>query len=190
MTTPGSATLTPAAAPAATATWNIDASHSHVEFAIRHLMISTVKGRFADVKGAVVLNDADLTQSTVDVTIGVASIDTRVGQRDDHLRSADFFEVERFPQITFTSTRVEADGDELRVVGNLTIRDVTKEVTLAVTSEGRGRDPWGGERAGFSATTKIAREDFGLTYNQALETGGVLLGNDIKIAIEVELVKA
>jgi len=184
MTKTTAATLAPAA------TWNIDASHSHVEFAIRHLMISTVKGRFGDVKGSVALDDEDPTRSSVSLTIGVASIDTRVGQRDDHLRSPDFFDVERFPTITFVSRRIERHGDDLRVTGDLTIRDVTREVVLAVTPEGRTRDPWGGERAGFSATTKIAREDFGLTYNQALETGGVLLGSDVKIAIEVELLKA
>ena len=172
------------------ATWHIDPTHSHVEFAIRHLMISTVKGRFADVKGAVVLNEADPTQSSVDVSIGVASIDTRVGQRDDHLRSADFFDAERFPVITFRSRRVEQDGDDLTVTGDLTIRDVTREVTLAATSEGRGADPWGGVRAGFSATTRIKREDFGLTWNQALEAGGVVVGSDVKISIEVELIRA
>jgi polyisoprenoid-binding protein YceI len=171
-------------------TWTIDAAHSHVEFGIRHLMISTVKGRFADVQGTVVLNEEDPSQSQIDVTIGVASIDTGVGQRDDHLRSNDFFEVERFPHITFASRRVEAQGDGFRVVGDLTLRGVTREVALAVTPEGRGRDPWGGERAGFSATAKIAREDFGLTYNQVLEAGGFALGNDVKIAIDVELVKA
>jgi polyisoprenoid-binding protein YceI len=178
----------PVATPAGT--WNIDPAHSNVEFAVRHLMISTVKGRFADVKGAIVLDDADVTRSTVDVTIGVASIDTRVGQRDDHLRSGDFFDVERFPAITFRSRRVEQNGDDLKVTGDLTIRDVTREVTLSVTPEGRGTDPWGGVRAGFSATTKITREDFGLTYNQALETGGVLVGSDVKIGIEAELVRA
>jgi polyisoprenoid-binding protein YceI len=177
-------------APAAAATWNIDPTHSNVEFAIRHLMISTVKGRFADVKGAVVLDDADVTRSTVNVTIGVASIDTRVGQRDDHLRSGDFFDAERFPTITFNSRTVKQDGEDLKVTGDLTIRDVTREVTLDVTSEGRGSDPWGGLRAGFSATTKISREDFGLTWNQVLETGGVAVGKEVKIAIEAELVKA
>jgi polyisoprenoid-binding protein YceI len=184
-----STTATVAAATAAAA-WNIDPAHSNVEFAIRHLMISTVKGRFADVKGALVLDDADVTRSTVDVTIGVASIDTRVGQRDDHLRSGDFFDAERFPAITFKSRRVQQDGDGLKVTGDLTIRDVTREVTLDVTPEGRGSDPWGGVRAGFSATTKISREDFGLTWNQVLETGGVAVGKDVKISIEAELVKA
>jgi polyisoprenoid-binding protein YceI len=178
------------AATTGAAAWNIDPAHSNVEFAIRHLMISTVKGRFADVKGALVLDDADVTRSTVDVTIGVASIDTRVGQRDDHLRSGDFFDAERFPAITFKSRRVQQDGDGLKVTGDLTIRDVTREVTLDVTPEGRGSDPWGGVRAGFSATTKISREDFGLTWNQVLETGGVAVGKDVKISIEAELVKA
>jgi polyisoprenoid-binding protein YceI len=184
MTTPATATAAPAT------TWTIDPAHSHIEFAIRHLMISTVKGRFGDVQGTVLLDDGDLSRSRVEVTIPVASIDTRVAQRDDHLRSGDFFEVERFPHITFTSRRVEPAGDGLRITGDLTIRDVTREVALDVTSEGRGGDPWGGQRAGFSAATKIKREEFGLTYNQALETGGVLLGDDVKISIEVELLKA
>ncbi len=174
----------------AAATWNLDPAHSNVEFAIRHLMISTVKGRFADVQGQVVLDEADVTKSSVNVTINAASIDTRVAQRDEHLRSGDFFDVEKYPTLTFVSRKVEPAGDNLRVTGDLTIRDVTREVVLDVTPEGRGSDPWGGQRAGFSAKTVIKREDFGLTYNQALETGGFVLGDDVKVTIEAEVVKA
>ena len=180
--TTATATLT------ADTTWQIDPTHSNVEFAVRHLMISTVKGRFPDVSGTVT-GVGPGEEPSIDVSIAVASIDTREDQRDAHLRSADFFEADRFPTIRFTSTRVVPDGDDLKVTGNLTIRDLSKEITLAVTPEGRGTDPWGGERAGYSATTKINRKDFGLTWNQALETGGVLVGDAIKISIDLELVK-
>jgi len=179
------ATLTPAA------TWTIDATHSNVEFSVRHLMISTARGRFASVKGLVTLNDDEPAQSAVDITIDAASIDTRDQQRDAHLRSADFFDAETYPAITFKSTRVEdVDDDGFRLVGNLTIHGVTREVVLDVTSEGRGKDPWGGERAGYSAKTKINRSDYGLRWNQALETGGVLVGDEVKINIDLELIKA
>jgi polyisoprenoid-binding protein YceI len=181
------ASVTPVAA--GTTTWNIDASHSHVEFSVRHLMISTVKGRFGEVSGKVVADDANPAGAQIEATINVASIDTREAQRDAHLRSADFFDAENFPTLTFRSTRIEKAGDELKVTGDLTIRGTTREVVLDVTSEGRVKDPWGGERAGYSATTKIKRSDFGLTWNMALETGGVVVGDDIKIALEVELVK-
>ena len=180
------ATMTPTATATA---WQIDPTHSHVEFAVRHLMISTVKGRFRDVTGIVTGVDQG-DEPSVDVSIATASIDTREDQRDAHLRSADFFDADRFPTLRFRSTRIVAAGDALAVTGDLTIKDVTKEVTLAVTREGRGKDPWGGERAGYSATTKINRKNFGLTWNQALETGGVLVGDEIKISIDLELVKA
>jgi polyisoprenoid-binding protein YceI len=175
-------------APARTA-WTIDAAHSHVEFSVRHLMIATVKGRFGDVQGTIVLDDAAPAQSTIDVTIGAASIDTRMPQRDEHLRSADFFDVATFPTLTFKSRRVETVGDQFKVTGDLTIRGVTREVVLDVTPTGRQADPWGGQRAGFEATTKIKRSQFGLTWNQALETGGVMVGDDVKIAIDAELVQ-
>jgi len=180
------------ATPDVKTTWKIDGAHSAVEFAVRHLMIATVKGRFADVQGTVVAPD-DFTAPSidVDVVIAAASIDTRQEQRDAHLRSADFFDVERFPTIAFKSRRSEAQPDgDLHVIGDLTIHGVTKEITLTVTPEGRGRDPWGGERAGFSAKTTINRHDFGLTWNQVLETGGLTVGTDIKISIDVELVRA
>lgn len=172
-------------------TWNIDPAHSHVEFAVRHLMISTVKGRFADVKGIVKTDDADFSKGHAEVTIAAASIDTRDAQRDAHLRSADFFEVEKFPVLTFRSTRIEpGSGNSFKLIGDVTIRGVVREVTLDATAEGRGKDPWGGERAGFSATGKIRRSDFGLTWNQVLEAGGVAVADEIKISIDVELVKA
>jgi polyisoprenoid-binding protein YceI len=174
----------------ATTTWSIDPAHTNVGFGVRHLMISTVRGRFADVRGTVVSDGADPAKGKVDITIGVQSIDTREAQRDAHLRSADFFDAEHFPEITFRSTRIAAvAGDTFTLVGDLTMRGVTREVALDVTSEGRGPDPWGGERAGFTATGKVRRSDFGLTWNVALETGGVVVGDEVKITIDAELVK-
>lgn len=170
--------------------WQIDPAHTDVGFAVKHLMISTVRGRFAGVKGTIVLDEANPANSSVEAEIDVATIDTRQEQRDAHLRSADFFEVEKYPTMTFRSRRVERLGnDRYRIVGDLTIRDVTREVVLDATDEGRGRDPWGGDRLAFSATTTIDRRDFGLTWNQALETGGVLVGNEIRISIDVQAVK-
>ena len=170
--------------------WKIDPAHTHVEFAVRHLMIATVKGRFADVQGTVFIHDDDPAKNAVEVTIGAVSIDTREPQRDTHLRSVDFFNVDAHPTLTFKSRRVtDVAGNRFRLVGDLTIAGVTREVILDVTSNGRGRDPWGGERSAFEATTKIKRSDFGLTWNQALETGGVLVGDEIKISIDAELVK-
>jgi len=181
-------------APEQTTTWTIDASHSAVEFSAKHMMITTVKGRIADVRGTLTLDQANPDRSTVDVELGVASIDTRSEQRDGHLRSPDFLDVERFPTITFRSRRIEGasvrEGAGFRVVGDLTIRGVTREVTLDATYEGRGRDPWGGERVSFSAETKIDRRDFDLTWNAALETGGVLVSNEIRIHIEAQAVHA
>jgi polyisoprenoid-binding protein YceI len=175
---------------AATSTWSIDPAHTTVEFSVKHLMISTVRGHFGAVTGTIVLDEQNPAASTVTAEIDVTSINTRQEQRDAHLRSADFFDVEQFPAIKFQSTRIERDGDHFDVVGNLTIRDVTREVVLHTSDEGRGGDPWGGQRAAFSATTKIDRREFGLTWNQALETGGVVVGNDIKISLEVQAVKA
>ena len=185
-----STTTATATATAAKTTWTIDPAHSLIEFAVRHLMITTVKGRFAGVDGTVKLDEADPAFVDVEVRIDVASIDTREPQRDTHLRSADFFDVETHPHITFTSKRpIASRGGEFKLTGDLTLHGVTREVVLDVTEEGRGKDPWGGERLGFSATTKIKRSDFGLTWNQALETGGVVVGDDIKISLDLELVK-
>lgn len=171
-------------------TWTIDPAHSNVEFAVKHLMIATVKGRFADVKGTVRHNDAEPSKSEVDIEIGTASIDTRAEQRDAHLRSPDFFDVKRFPMMRFKSTRIEGNIDsEFKLIGDLTIRDQTREVALKAEFNGRERDPWGGERMGFEASGKINRKEFGLNWNQVLESGGWLVGDDIKLSIEVELVK-
>jgi polyisoprenoid-binding protein YceI len=189
-----STSTAPAPAPGALAwgsSWQIDPAHSHVEFAVRHLMISSVKGAFGDVQRTVWMDESDARTVLVDVTIQVASIDTRQGQRDAHLRSVDFFDAAHFPTIAFHSRIMEGghiDG-EFRLVGDLTIRGVTRKVVLDVSAEGRLTDPWGAERAGFSAHGKIDRTDFGLTWNQALETGGVLVSNEVKISVEVELIR-
>jgi len=167
--------------------WTIDPAHTEVGFGVRHLMISTVKGRFADVKG--VVEFADGAEPKLDVTIGVASLDTREDKRDAHLRSPDFFDAEKYPEIRFVSTKTVRTDGGWTITGNLTMHGVTKPVTLAATEEGIGRDPWGNERMGFSAHGKLDRREFGLTWNAALETGGVLVGDDIKLNIEAELVK-
>jgi polyisoprenoid-binding protein YceI len=172
------------------ATWTVDASHAEVGFAVRHLMISTVRGRFGGVSGTVTLDDRNPSASKADVTIDVTSIDTRQEQRDAHLRSPDFFDVANHPTMHFESTRVEGDtNSEFKLIGNLTIRGVTREITLDVTAEGRGRDPWGNDRAGFSAKGKINRGDFGLTWNQVLEAGGVTVGDEVKLSIDAELIR-
>ncbi len=182
--------MSTATATAARTTWKIDPAHSHVEFAVRHLMITTVRGRFGGVQGTVVTDDVDPARAEVEVTIDVNSIDTREAQRDAHLKSADFFDAAKYPILTFKSTGVkDVTGDRFMLAGNLTMHGVTREVTLDVTAEGRGKDPWGGERAGYSATTKINRSDFGLTWNQVLETGGIAVGDEIKISLDLELVK-
>jgi len=185
-------TATTTATPALT-TWKIDPVHSHAEFAIRHLMISTVKGRFGLVNGTVEIDDSDFTRSSAAVAIDVDSIDTHEPQRDAHLKSADFFDAEHHPLIEFRGTRITAvapDRSTFSLSGNLTMHGVTKEVTLEVTAEGRGKDPWGGERAGFSAHTRIKRSEFGLTWNQLLEAGGFAVGDEVKITLDVELVKS
>ena len=170
-------------------TWTIDPAHTSVEFAVRHLMISTVRGRFAELGGNAELDDERPELSTVDLTINAASIDTRQADRDAHLRSADFFDVEHFPTMRFTSTRIERASEGYRVEGDLTIRGVTRQVTLSVNEEGRTRDPWGNVRVGYSVTAKINRRDFGLTWNQALETGGFVVGEEVRITADVELVQ-
>lgn len=167
-------------------TYAIDASHSNVEFAVKHMMITTVKGRFGDVKGTVTLPESG--QPVVDVTVGAASIDTRVEARDTHLRSADFFDVETYPELRFVSTKVQRTDDGYTLTGDLTIRGVTKPVTLTVSEEGTGVDPWGNQKAAYSATGKFSRSEFGLNWNAALETGGVLVSDEVKIAIDAQLV--
>jgi polyisoprenoid-binding protein YceI len=171
--------------------WQLDPAHSSVEFGVRHLMISTVKGRFGDIAGQISIDPENIESPTVDVTIQTASIDTRQEQRDAHLRSADFFDAEKWPTITFKGNRIEGDADsEFKLFGNLTIRGVTRPIVLSVTKEGEGSDPWGGVRAAFSAKGKIDRRDFGLTWNQALEKGGFVVGDEIKISLDAEFTAA
>ena len=170
-------------------TWTIDSSHAEIGFAVRHLMIATVRGRFGAVSGTVTVDETNPRNSKIDVTVDVTSVDTRQEMRDNHLRSPDFFDVATYPTMRFASKRIDGDIDgAFRVVGDLTIRGVTREVALTANLEGRTRDPWGNERAGFSATGKINRHDFGLTWNQALESGGVMVGDEVKLTIDVELV--
>jgi polyisoprenoid-binding protein YceI len=172
-------------------TWNIDGAHSDIHFSIRHMLVSKVRGRFGSYSGTLVLDDGDLAGSTLDVTIDASSIDTGTQQRDDHLRSADFFDVAKFPSLRYRSRRIERlDEEHYRVIGDLTIRDVTREVALDVESGGRAKDPWGNERAGFSGKATIDRKEFGLRWNQALETGGFLVGDKVEIGLEIEAVKA
>jgi polyisoprenoid-binding protein YceI len=177
---------------AVTTTWNIDPVHSVAEFKVKHMMISNVKGQFTRVKGALTINETDLTQSHVEAEIEAASISTRDDQRDTHLKSADFFHAEKFPSLSFKSTRITrvADG-ELKVAGDLTIHGVTRNVVFDIEGPTPpGKDPWGNTRRGLSATTKINRSDFGLTWNAALETGGILVGDEITITLDVQFIKA
>ena len=172
------------------ANWSFDPAHSSIGFSVRHLMISKVRGHFNKWEGTFDYDEADPTKSKLSVRIDAASIDTREEKRDAHLRSPDFFDAAKYPALTFESTRIERDSDDYVVTGNLTIRDVTRAVQLKVESLGRTKDPWGGERAGFSAGTKINRKVYGLHWNQTLETGGLLVGEEVKIFLELELVKA
>ena len=172
----------------AAGTWSIDPSHSHVGFSVRHLGVAKTRGRFGEFEGTVVVAERP-EDSRADVTIKAASIDTRDETRDAHLRSPDFFDVETTPDITFRTTGVRRDGKGWKVDGELTIKDVTRPVTLDAGFEGAEGDPWGGTRAAFAATTQIDREDFGLTWNQVLESGGLLVGKSVKVELEVELVR-
>ena len=181
-----------AAAQTAITTWNLDPAHSVAEFKVKHMMISNVKGQFAKVTGALTLDESDLTNSRIEALIEADSITTRDNQRDAHLKSADFFHVEKFPTLSFKSTRVRVVGDgKLAVEGELTIRDVTRNVLFSVEGPtAPARDPWGNTRVAVSATTKINRKDFGLTWNAALETGGILVGDEVTITLDVQFVKA
>lgn len=170
--------------------WQIDSAHSHIQFTVRHMMISKVRGSFEDFNGTVEFDEDNPTNTTVEVEIDAASINTREADRDNHLRSPDFLNADEYPTLAFKSTRVEKTGDNTgKLVGDLTIRDVTKEVVLDVEYAGQAKSPWGATSAGFSASTQINRKDWGLTWNQALETGGVLVGDQVKIDIELEIVK-
>jgi len=176
---------------AATTNWAIDPAHSSAGFKVKHMMISDVRGSFRDIQGTVVIDEDNLKNSRVDVEIAAASIDTGIQKRDDHLRSADFFDVANHPSLTFTSKRVtEIKGDGFELVGDLTLHGVTKEVTLVVTGPtAEAKDPWGNLRKAAKATTQINRKDFGLTWNSALETGGVLVGEDVHIELDVQFIK-
>lgn len=186
-----SAVLDPVSVPSPARTaWQFDAAHSEVGFSVRHLMISTVRGRFGGVTGTVTTSGDDFATASVEIAIDPSTIDTGEPGRDAHLRSADFFDVDRFPTLRFTSRRVQTTGDgHFSLEGDLTIHGVTQPVTLDVRSEGRQRDPWGSERAGFTASGVISRAAFGLEWNQALETGGVLVSDQVRLVIEAQLIR-
>jgi polyisoprenoid-binding protein YceI len=172
--------------------WDFDYAHSSVEFTVRHLLVSKVRGRFPKWSGTLEIDEEDPTRSHFEVEIDVASIETHVPQRDAHLRSGDFFEAEKFPTMTFKSKRVAVrDSEHLTVTGDLTLRGTTREVVLAVERGGIvAKDPWGKRRAGFTATTTINRKDFGVSYNQVLDQGGLALSEDVAVAIEIEATAA
>jgi polyisoprenoid-binding protein YceI len=176
----------------AVSTWKIDPAHSVAEFKVKHMMISNVKGQFAKISGVLTFDENDLTKSHIEASIEAASINTREEQRDAHLKSADFFHVEQHPTLSFKSTRITQKGDgELSVAGDLTIRGVTRPVVFSVEGPTPpAKDPWGNTRIGLSATTKINRKDYGLTWNAALETGGILVGDEVTITLDVQFVKA
>ena len=170
--------------------WEIDSSHSSVHFSVRHLVIAKVRGSFARWSGTVQAPDGDFSKATVAVTIDASSIDTGVADRDTHLKSGDFFDVAQYPELRFVGKRVQPrSGDEIDVVGDLTIKGITREVVLHVERLGQTKDPWGNVRAAFSAKASIDRKDFGLTWNQVLETGGVMVGDRVEIEAEIEAVK-
>jgi len=169
--------------------WDIDTSHSSIHFWVRHMVIAKVHGRFAKWSGAIQLDEKDPSRSSVEVRIDAASIDTQVADRDTHLRSADFLDVARYPHLTFRSTRIEKVGQGYRVTGDLALHGVVRQVTLDAEFAGTGKDPWGNERAGFSAKAALDRQEFGLVWNAALEAGGVLVGEKVEIAVELEAVK-
>ena len=172
-------------------TYDIDPAHTTVEFVVRHMMISKVRGRFTDVSGSIVADDATGIPSAVDVTVGADSVDTSEKQRDGHLKSPDFFEVEAFKNLTFKSSGIVAgSGNEFKLTGALTIHGVTKDVTFDATYEGAGTDPYGNPRIGYEAHAKINRSDYGMHFNAALETGGVIVSDEVKIELNVEAIPA
>lgn len=176
-----------------TSTWQLDPAHSSVEFSVKHMMMTTVRGRFRELSSTLTATEQHPEGCSLAVEINAASIDTGSSDRDAHLRAADFLDVEKYPRLTFRSKRVEgkveSDGDRFQVTGDLTIRDTSMEVTLDCVFEGRGTDPWGKERAGFSAHTEIDRREWGLKWNQTMETGGVLVANRVRVDVEVQFVK-
>jgi polyisoprenoid-binding protein YceI len=173
------------------ATWQIDPDHSSFQFKVRHLMVSNVKGDFTKVKGVVTMDDKDVANLNVELTIDAASVNTGHAKRDEHLRAGDFFDVAKYPTITFVSKKVTRAGpDKLKVIGDLTIHGITKEVAVDVEGPTQEvKDPWGNIRRGATGIAKINRKDFGLTWNRALETGGVVVGEDVDIFVEIELIK-
>ncbi len=181
-----------AAPETAVTTWKLDPAHSVAEFKVKHMMISNVKGQFRSLSGSLAWDAGDITKSTVEAKIEAASIHTNDAQRDGHLKSADFFDVEKYPELSFYSTSVKRTGeDELSVTGELTLHGVTRPVTFQVEGPtAPAKDPWGNLRIGLSAVTKINRKDFGLTWNAALETGGILVGEEVTITLDVQLIKA
>lgn len=170
--------------------WAVDATHSSIDFNVKHMMIAKVKGTFHQFEAAIEADVEDLTTANIALSIDLGSVDTRNADRDNHLRSGDFFDLEKYPTLTFKATNIVKTGDgEYDVTGDVSLHGVTQSETFAVTFEGAGKDPWGNEKAGFSAAGVLKRSDYGLTYNAALETGGVLIGDDIKVAIEIEALK-
>ncbi len=173
-----------------TSTWELDPAHSSAEFAVKHLMVSTVTGRFKKLAGRIVLDETNPGNSRAEAEIDTASVDTGIADRDTHLRSADFFDVANHATMTFRTRRIEVESDDrARLVGELTIRGVTRPVTLDVTYDGEITDPWGNRRRGFTADGVLYRKDFGMTWNQILDAGGVLVGDKIKITLNVEAVE-
>jgi len=171
--------------------WALDPAHSSVDFSVRHMMIANVKGTFNSFNATIEADPTDLTTANIEFSVDTASVDTRNKDRDAHLVSADFFDVENHPNMTFKSSNIEkTDEGEYNVTGDLTLRGVTKQETFAVTFEGQGKDPWGNEKAGFSASGTVNRSDYGLVWNAALETGGVLVGDKVKINLQIQAAKA
>jgi polyisoprenoid-binding protein YceI len=183
---------TTASTPAVTTTWKLDPAHSHAEFKVKHMMISNVKGSFNGLSGTLTEHVTDATLSSVEASIDIATISTGDAQRDAHLKSADFFDAEKFPTMKFKSTSVKPNGDGgYNVTGDLTIHGDTRQQVFVVDGPSApAKDPWGNTRIGLSATTKISRKDFGLTWNAALETGGILVGDDVQITVEAQFIKA
>jgi polyisoprenoid-binding protein YceI len=171
-------------------TWNLDPTHSGIHFTVRHMVISKVRGNFAGFKVETKFDPTNLAATTASVSIDVASISTGVADRDNHLKSPDFFDAAKFPAITFVSKSVTAKGEFFTMTGELNIHGVTKSVTLDGEFGGVGKDPWGNQRAGFALKGSVNRKDFGLTWNQALETGGVLVGENVELNIELEVIQA
>ncbi|OMF37288.1 hypothetical protein BK133_06715 [Paenibacillus sp. FSL H8-0548] len=167
--------------------WTVDSTHSSIDFSVKHMMIAKVKGTFQAFEANIVADAHDLTSADIQITIDLNSVNTRNNDRDAHLRSADFFEVEKHPSLIFTSTAItKTDEGEYALIGDVNLHGVTRSETFSVTFEGAGKDPWGNEKVGFSATGSLKRSNYGLTYNAALETGGVLIGDEVKVSIEIE----